>query len=58
LQSQISAGLADASARAEWARPHRTPVMKLGRMPLGAGAAGAASFGKQMARAVVRGLKS
>ena len=57
LQKQISAGLGDASVRAEWARPHRTPVLKLGRMPLAAGATGATAFGKQMGRAVVRGLK-
>jgi hypothetical protein len=57
LQSQLSQGLADATSRNDWARSHRTPVLKLGRMPLTAGTAGATTFGKQMARAVVRGLK-
>ena len=57
LQAQLSQGLGDAASRAEWARAHRTPVLKLGRMPLAAGTTGATSFGKQMGRAVVRGLK-
>ena len=57
LQSQLSHGLGDATSRAGWARPRRTPVLKLGRMPLAAGTTGASSFGKQMGRAVVRGLK-
>jgi hypothetical protein len=57
LQAQLSSGLADAASRQDWARSHRTPVLKLGRMPLAPGAAGASSFGKQMGRAVVRGLK-
>ena len=57
LQSQLSQGLGDAASRADWARPHRTPVLKLGRMPLAPGTTGATSFGKQVGRAVVRGLK-
>lgn len=57
LQAELSRVLADAATRAEWARPHRTPVLKLGRMPVEAGTAGARKFGKQMARAVGRGLK-
>jgi len=57
LQSQLSQSLADPASRAGWARSHRTPVLKLGRMALPAGTSGATSFGKQMGRAVVRGLK-
>jgi hypothetical protein len=38
-------------------RSHRTPVLMLGRMRLEPGTTGAAGFGRQMARAVVRGLK-
>ncbi|HEX7362544.1 MAG TPA: hypothetical protein VF283_18785 [Bryobacteraceae bacterium] len=57
LQSQLSQGLADATSRNGWARSHRTPVLKLGHMPLQAGTAGAGSFGRQMAKAVARGLK-
>ena len=57
LQSQLSQGLADGVSRTEWARPHRTPVLKLGRMPLGVGTAGASSFGRQMAKALTKGLR-
>ena len=57
LQSQLAHGFAGARERNDWARSHRTPMLKLGRMPLPAGTTGASSFGKQMARAVVRGLK-
>lgn len=57
LQTQLSHGLADPASRHDWARSHRTPVLKLGRMSLAPGTAGATSFGKQMGRAVVRGLK-
>ena len=57
LQSQLSQGIADATPRQDWARSHRTPVLKLGRMSLQTGTAGANGFGKQVARAVVRGLK-
>jgi hypothetical protein len=57
LQSQLSRDLTDATSRNDWARSHRTPMLKLGRMPLPAGTTGASSFGTQLARAVVRGLK-
>jgi hypothetical protein len=57
LQSQLAEGLADATSRNDWARSHRTPVLMLGRMRLEPGTTGAAGFGRQMARAVVRGLK-
>jgi len=57
LQAELSQVLSDPGARAEWAHSHRTPVMKLGRMPLESGTAGGAKFGKQMARAVGKGLK-
>jgi hypothetical protein len=57
LQSQLSQGLADPTPRNDWARPHRTPVLKLGSMPLQAGTAGAVSFGRRMAKALAQGLK-
>jgi len=57
LQSQLYQDLADSASRNDWARPHRTPVLKLGHMPLQAGTTGASSFGTRMARAVVQGLK-
>jgi hypothetical protein len=57
LKSQLSRGLADATPRNDWPRSHRTPVLKLGRMPLQAGTTGAVSFGSQMAKAMAKGLK-
>jgi hypothetical protein len=57
LQTRLDEELGDAASRDGWARSHRTPVMKLGTMPLPAGTTGATGFGKQMARAVVRALK-
>jgi len=57
LQKELSEFLSDPAARAGWAHPHRTPVLKLGRMPLEPGPAGGRKFGKQIARAVGRGLK-
>ena len=57
LQSQLSQLLADKRARAEWAQPHRTPVLKLAPMPLSPGSGGAKTFGRGLAGAVARGLK-
>jgi len=57
LESQLSQVLGDTAARHEWARPHRTPVLKLGRMTLDPGTAGAQAFGRKLGHAVGRGLK-
>lgn len=57
LESQLSRVLADKSMRHEWARPHRTPVLKLGRMALQPGTTGAQNFGRTLGSAVGRGLK-
>ena len=57
LRSQLMRALADPAARAEWARSHRTPVRKPGRMPLQPGTVGASRFGRQVGIAVGRGLR-
>lgn len=57
LQAELSRVLANPAARAEWARPHRTPVLRLGRMALEPGPSGGRKFGGAVARAVGRGLK-
>jgi len=57
LQSELARVLADPATRAQWARSHRTPVLKLGRMPLEPGPAGGRKFGTALARSVGRGLK-
>jgi hypothetical protein len=57
LKSELEGILAEPVARAAWARPHRTPVLRLGRMGLEQGTAGAGKLGAQVARGIGRGLK-
>lgn len=57
LRAELARVLADPTDRAAWARSHRTPVLRPGRMPLEPGAASARDFGKRLARTVGRGLK-
>jgi|HubBroStandDraft_6_1064221.scaffolds.fasta_scaffold96021_2 hypothetical protein len=57
LQSHLRQVLLDRATRDQWASPHRTPVLKLGRMPLQSGAAGARKLGRQMAGAIGKGLR-
>lgn len=57
LQQELSRVLADPATRPGWARPHRTPVLRLGRMPLEFGPAGARKFGGSVGRAIGKGLK-
>ena len=56
LQGELSRVLSDPEARADWARPHRTPVLRLGPMPLEPGPSGGRKFGTGMARAIGRCL--
>jgi hypothetical protein len=57
LQSELSCVLADPATRSEWGRSHRTPVLRLGRVPLEPGPAGGRTFGGNVARAIGKGLK-
>ncbi len=57
LETGLSRFLADAGARAAWARTHRTPVIKLGAMPFEGGPAGGRNFGARVARAIGKELK-
>jgi hypothetical protein len=57
LRNELARVLADPGARAEWARSHRTPVLRLGQLPLESGPSGARKLGKGVARAIGRGLK-
>ena len=57
LRKQLTHILSDRGTRAEWARTHRTPLLKLGRLPLGTGVGGARNLGTQVARGIGRGLK-
>ena len=45
LQTELSRLLADPAIRATWASSNRTPVLKLGSMPISPGPAGGGSFG-------------
>jgi hypothetical protein len=57
LEAQLQHVLVNPATRGEWARSHRTTVLKLGRMPIQTGASGSTKFGKQVANAVGGGLK-
>ena len=57
LRAQLSQVLSDPAIRGEWARSHRTPVVRLGQLPIDPGNRGARKFGAQLARGIGRGLK-
>lgn len=57
LRMELTRALSDPATRAAWAKTHRTPVMRLGRMPLGAGPSGGRQFGATLGRSIGKGLK-
>ena len=57
LRAELSRVLGDPASRGEWARSQRTPVLKLGRMPLDPGPSGGRKLGSGLARAIGKGLK-
>ena len=57
LQAELRRVLSDPAARGGWARSHRTPVLRLGQMPLEAGPSGGRKFGCTLARSIGKGLK-
>ena len=57
LDAELRRVLADPAARAAWARSHRTPVLKLGRMPFSPGSSGGRKFGERLGGAIGKGLK-
>ena len=57
LQRELERVLADPTSRADWAYSRRTPVLRLGSLPLELGTAGARKFGGNVARAIGKGLK-
>ena len=57
LEAQLGEALGDPSLRGAWGQSRRVPVVRLGRVPLESGTAGARKFGRQVASAVARGLK-
>ncbi|HEY3860540.1 MAG TPA: hypothetical protein VGO59_01525 [Verrucomicrobiae bacterium] len=57
MKAELARALANPAARAAWARSHRTPVLRLGRMPLKPGLAGGKQFGASLGRSIGKGLK-
>lgn len=57
LEAELFTILADPVKRTEWARPHRTPVLRLPQMQHEPGPAGGRKLGKGIARAIGKGLK-
>jgi hypothetical protein len=57
LQSELSRVLTDPATRSEWARSHRTPVLRLVSLPLESGFSGARRLGGGVARGVGKGLR-
>jgi hypothetical protein len=53
LKTEMARVLADPAHRASLDQSRRTPVLRLGRMPLQPGLAGARSFGGRLGRAIV-----
>jgi hypothetical protein len=57
LRSELSRLLADPANRSEWARTHRTPVVRLGSLTIAPGPTGGRKFGGGMAQAIGKGLR-
>jgi hypothetical protein len=58
LRRELTRVLSDPKCRAEWTRSQRTPVLRLGGMPLAPGSAGGRKFGSALARSIGKGLKT
>jgi hypothetical protein len=52
LKGELEGILAEPVSRAAWTRTQRTPVVRLGRMNLEPGTAGAGKLGAQVARGI------
>jgi hypothetical protein len=57
LKAELSGVLASPAARSALVGSRRTPVLRLGRIPLAPGASGSRAFGAGVARAIGRRLK-
>lgn len=56
LKTELARMLADPGARATISQPRRTPVLRLGKMSMGQGTAGAKLLGGGIARAIGKGI--
>jgi hypothetical protein len=57
LRHELSRQLADRAGDGNWAQEERTPVVRLGRMPLEPGHSGGRKLGTGLARGIGRALK-
>jgi len=57
LRSELAQQLASPATRAACWQSRRTPVLKLGTMPMQPGSGGARQLGRGVARAIGRGIK-
>lgn len=57
LKSELSRVLANPDTGIKSARSHRTPVLRLGRLPLETESSGGRKFAKGMANAIGKGLQ-
>ena len=57
LKDELVRTLANPTARADWARSRRIPVLRLAQAPLEPGMAGARRLGVHVAEGIGRGLK-
>jgi hypothetical protein len=57
LKAELSRVLSDRANRTGWAKSHRTPVLRLGRMPIEPGPSGGGKFGASLGRSIGKGLK-
>jgi hypothetical protein len=57
LHGELTRVLSDPATRASWAKSHRTPVLRLGRMPIKPGPSGGRAFGTALGHSIGKGLK-
>jgi hypothetical protein len=57
LEKELHRILGEPAGRAVWAGSHRTPALRLPRVVLEPGSAGAGKLGTQVARGIGKGLK-
>jgi len=57
LQAELRQVIADAVADPAWARPNRTQLLNLGRLPFSGGPSAARDLGRRIARGIGKGLK-
>jgi len=57
LRAALTRALSDPATRAAWARPHRTPVLRLAGIALEPGPAAGKKFGATLGHSIGKGLQ-